>query len=326
MASAKEMIDCAAAQEARQLDPVPWNNVDRQDLDRASVCDFIHQHLPDRQAAWYPTAYVRSDEGDDLERIGLLGWLCGYRHYLDRPEGSMSAFRVSGGMSGWVEELARQVRGPIHLRHALRAVVRSGDQVWLDFGGEAKPFDRVVLAIPAPCLRDVTFEPSLTSEKLGAVAACRMSRAIKIALIYRSRWWEPNWTGYLFVDSALQQVWPAPSPASVLCAYVCGSDALTWLDRGDPGREVASEVERLVPGGMAEFVEGYVHDWLGDPFSKGAFSHLAPGYVLAHMQHIATPENRIHFAGEHTALWTGFIEGALESAERVTKEIAACAA
>ena len=38
------------------------------------------------------------------------------------------------------------------------------------------------------------------------------------------------------------------------------------------------------------------------------------------MEHIAPPEGRIHFAGEHTALWSGFIEGALESAERVISE------
>ncbi|MFO0370474.1 MAG: FAD-dependent oxidoreductase [Armatimonadota bacterium] len=30
---------------------------------------------------------------------------------------------------------------------------------------------------------------------------------------------------------------------------------------------------------------------------------------------------RIHFAGEATAAWFGFIEGALESAERVAKEL-----
>jgi monoamine oxidase len=29
----------------------------------------------------------------------------------------------------------------------------------------------------------------------------------------------------------------------------------------------------------------------------------------------------VHFAGEHTAIWTGFIEGALESAERVVGEV-----
>jgi monoamine oxidase len=41
------------------------------------------------------------------------------------------------------------------------------------------------------------------------------------------------------------------------------------------------------------------------------------------MEHIATPSSQIHFAGEHTADWIGFVEGALESAERVVAEVEA---
>ena len=32
-------------------------------------------------------------------------------------------------------------------------------------------------------------------------------------------------------------------------------------------------------------------------------------------------EGRIHFAGEHTSAWTGWMQGALESARRVVREI-----
>jgi len=33
------------------------------------------------------------------------------------------------------------------------------------------------------------------------------------------------------------------------------------------------------------------------------------------------PEGRVHFAGEHTSAWMGWMEGALESAERVAREV-----
>ena len=36
---------------------------------------------------------------------------------------------------------------------------------------------------------------------------------------------------------------------------------------------------------------------------------------------LAAPEGRIHFAGEHTSPWTGWMQGALESARRVVREI-----
>jgi monoamine oxidase len=39
------------------------------------------------------------------------------------------------------------------------------------------------------------------------------------------------------------------------------------------------------------------------------------------MPEISGPEDRIHFAGEHTSPWTGWMEGALESGERAAREI-----
>ena len=36
---------------------------------------------------------------------------------------------------------------------------------------------------------------------------------------------------------------------------------------------------------------------------------------------MARPENGIHFAGEHTSPWTGWMEGALQSGERAAREV-----
>jgi monoamine oxidase len=33
------------------------------------------------------------------------------------------------------------------------------------------------------------------------------------------------------------------------------------------------------------------------------------------------PDGRVHFAGEHTSLWIAYMNGALESGERVVQEI-----
>jgi len=36
---------------------------------------------------------------------------------------------------------------------------------------------------------------------------------------------------------------------------------------------------------------------------------------------LASAENGLHFAGEHTSNWTGWMEGALESGERAAREV-----
>ena len=123
-------------------------------------------------------------------------------------------------------------------------------------------------------------------------------------------------------DGPIQQTWDASfGEAHLLTAYVCGQSAMEWAGLGDPVRAGVFELATLVPEAASTYKRGWFTNWQSDPFSRGAFSHLAPGYVLEHMEFIGKPEGRIHFAGEHTASWIGFIEGALESAERVVPEV-----
>jgi monoamine oxidase len=39
------------------------------------------------------------------------------------------------------------------------------------------------------------------------------------------------------------------------------------------------------------------------------------------LEHVARPEGRVHFAGEHTSNWPGWMQGALESGERAALEV-----
>jgi monoamine oxidase len=39
------------------------------------------------------------------------------------------------------------------------------------------------------------------------------------------------------------------------------------------------------------------------------------------LPHVARPEGRVYFAGEHASAWPGWMQGALESGNRAAKEI-----
>jgi monoamine oxidase len=62
--------------------------------------------------------------------------------------------------------------------------------------------------------------------------------------------------------------------------------------------------------------------WAQDPWQRGAFALHTPGQI-GFLDTLAQAEGRVHFAGEHTSLWTGWMQGALESARRVIREISA---
>jgi monoamine oxidase len=56
-------------------------------------------------------------------------------------------------------------------------------------------------------------------------------------------------------------------------------------------------------------------------FSRGAYAWFKPGEMTELMPHIATPERRIHFSGDHTSQSPGWMNGALQSGFRAAKEI-----
>ena len=71
----------------------------------------------------------------------------------------------------------------------------------------------------------------------------------------------------------------------------------------------------------SQFEKGVATRWSLEPWARGAFAVYRPGQMTALMPHIASPEDGMHFAGEHTSSWMGWTEGALESGERAAREV-----
>lgn len=300
------------------LDDVPWVNYTSFDLDQRSLASFVAEKALSARGRWWLEASLRSDEGEDLDRIGLLGWLCGQLQYLERDGGAMSAYRFPTGAQDFCERMLSASGVTPRLNMPLRRVEREFDQVHLYFEDHSDAFDRVILTIPPPAFRTIVFDPPLHESKEEALAQCGMSRTAKIAFRMRHP------VAYrVFVDGPLQQLWDGTRPGGepVWMAYVNGTEAERLAEAESPEELARAWFAAEFPLHAADVHDVKVMLWTKDPFAGGGFSYLRPGYVLNHMQDIRRPEGPIHFAGEHTATLVGFIEGALESAERAVEEI-----
>lgn len=317
-------VEAAAKELCRNLSDVPWHNEQSADLDHRTLDDFVREHTQSERGLWWVTAKLRSDEGDDLNRVGLLGWLAGWKHYLDREGDEMSAYRVPGGWRQLCETILSRLRGPAHFGKVLSRVHQDTTGVTIEFddGGSSR-VDAVVLTLPPTALERVVFEPPLSCEKRCAVEASELGRSVKLTWEFSEPWWHDHeWGGSMLCDSKIQQTWDGSiGSAHILNAYANGADAVAWQAMGDPVHPALFELAQIFPEAAKTVKRGWFHDWVGDPYCRGSFSHLAPGYVMEYMKDIAPPEGRVHFAGEHTAQMIGFIESALESAERVVPEV-----
>ena len=107
----------------------------------------------------------------------------------------------------------------------------------------------------------------------------------------------------------------------MISAYICGNEA--EILRKDPYavEQTLGQLDTMLPGAKASFKSGRVSDWISEPYSGGGFPYLPPNYALGPMSALFGPDRRIHFAGDATTLRMGFVEGALESAERAVQEV-----
>jgi monoamine oxidase len=100
------------------------------------------------------------------------------------------------------------------------------------------------------------------------------------------------------------------------------------MDALDPDARLPLALERLekIFPGIAEVAEGAAfHSWNLDPFSRGDFVFYSQGQFTELWPHVATPVGRIHFAGDQTAVKSGWQDGAIMSAHRAAREVVECA-
>ncbi|MBV8637736.1 MAG: FAD-dependent oxidoreductase [Candidatus Eremiobacteraeota bacterium] len=212
---------------------------------------------------------------------------------------------------------------------------RDGSQAVRAFRARA-----AIVTLPIGVLRngDVRFEPELPSLKREALEKILMGDVVKVALFFRSPFWEDVAGGRyrgaaFFRDSSavFQAYWTQlPLRQPLVIAWV-GGPAATELRRR-PGDEIVAQAldgfGTLLDAkdrAHEEFEGGIMHDWGGDPFARGAYSYLAVGGGNARSQLASALDGTLFFAGEATSEdgQGGTVNGALATGERAAREVAA---
>jgi monoamine oxidase len=99
------------------------------------------------------------------------------------------------------------------------------------------------------------------------------------------------------------------------------AEAVAATPAADRAAKMTGIMSQFLPGLRDEVVASYAKIWHEDPWAKGAFAFPQPdeyGWIWPASRQ---PEGRVHFAGEHTSVWPGWQNGALESGERCVREI-----
>jgi monoamine oxidase len=188
---------------------------------------------------------------------------------------------------------------------------------------------RAILAIPFSTLRRIVVTPAFPAEKASVIAGLSYFPATRFLLQTKTRFWHAEGLSGTARTDQPAEMWDAAyeqlADRGLLASTVGGEigRAVAALDRA---RAIARGVELgalAFPTLRSAFERGTVYRWAVDPWARGAFAVFAPGQMTEMTPALARPEGRVHFAGEHTSAWMGWMEGAIESGDRAAHEVLA---
>jgi monoamine oxidase len=179
-------------------------------------------------------------------------------------------------------------------------------------------------------LRQIEFSPLLSREKQQAIARLGNTSVVRVFLQTRRRFWlDEGLNGAATTDLPLMTAYDKnfyqPGPRGMLEAYVAGERArkLAAMSVDDRFNFAVDQVQLIHPRIREHLEGGSSICWDDERWSRGAYAWFRPGEMTSMLPHIAQPEGRIHFAGDHTSPSPGWMNGALQSGNRVAGEIAA---
>jgi monoamine oxidase len=169
----------------------------------------------------------------------------------------------------------------------------------------------------------------LSAAKRDAIAQMPYRPVTRFLLQTRDPFWRAQgWNGAARTD-APAELWDASAgqlSARGLISVTAGGradvqarvQALSETERVRYGVDIA---KAAFPEIGTQFQKGLTQNWSSDPWARGGFAIFYPNQMTRWGDVIGRAEGPMHFAGEHTSPWQGWIEGALWSADRVFQEI-----
>jgi monoamine oxidase len=323
-------------------------------LARLYLGRYVRQVGNPRKAGWPPDSLRELDQisfGEFLARegasenaiailqasnLGLLGFGLESISALDAVvTEAITASGIFYEIAGGNDLLPRAFRDRLRGSYKKKAVVIRIEQdersvtVTYTQKGSVKTItaDRAVCALPFPVLKDIEVVPPFSPEKRRAISELKLTPVTRTYMQFGSRPWEQSGldgTAYtdLDIQLAFSPTLTQGGRRGLLASYAAGQRALDLGAIPEADRQrIALRNMRRVFGNLDSYEGGISYIWHQDPFAQGAYTYFEPGQVTTLLEAAQRPEGRIHFAGEHTSVWHGWMNGALESGNRAAAEI-----
>jgi monoamine oxidase len=251
---------------------------------------------------------------------------------LINTAGGAQESRFVGGSALVPLKLAAKLgSGVIKCSAPARKVTTSGTTVTVEADGITVKAKRVIVAMSPAMAGKIDFEPALPASRAQLMQRYPMGAVAKFVAVYKTPFWRADGlTGQAVSDigpiDATFDNSPPDGSRGILMGFVSQTN-MRKLDVASAADFTAACLGSFVKyfGDKAKApVRTAFQRWDNESWSGGGPTGIAaPGVLTDYGQALSAPCGLIHWAGTETSsYWTGYMDGAVRSGERVAKEVA----
>lgn len=313
---------------------VPWTARRARRLDVQSLADWLHSvraSASSRDLLAIAARVVWGCEPDQISMLHAARYVAaaGGLDRLLAVENGAQQDRIVGGSHRIAAAMAAELGDRIVTGTVVRRIEWSSAHAVLhtDLGPAAAA--TVIVAVPPAHRAAIAFNPALPSTHQRLTRVWPQGRLTKVFAAYRTPFWRSDGrSGESLSDtgpvSITFDVSPAPEGPGILLGFVHdpGFDALA---PGQRRRLALDSFAALFGDAALEPLDYLDFCWGSEEFAPGGpTAAVPPGSWTDYGRWLREPVGPIHWAGTETAdTWTGFLDGAVRSGQRVAAEVRA---
>jgi monoamine oxidase len=274
----------------------------------------------------------------DATQLGILGFGLDSVSAMDgvvtealSPSGVVT-YEIVGGNDLLASALKKKVKKFFHKQSIVTRIEQNDTGVTVTYetsdGPQTITADRVICTLPFPILKNIDITPALPEDKQQAINELKLTPVTRTYQQFDRRVWEQDsLSGYGITDLPIQSTYSPTmtqtGKSGILVSYTGGQRALDMGAMSESDRQdlVLRRMGDLFNNLNKQFASGTSVIWHEDRFAGGGFAYFEPGQMATLLPIAQRSEGRIHFAGEHTSAWHGWMNGALESGNRAAAEV-----
>jgi len=321
-----------------ELDPTkPWEAPHAEEWDSITMKTWATQNAETEHVRDLLRVIVEVVLCVPPEQLSLLQFLW----YIKSGQGFQKVTDVAGGaqqdlyeecLVSVPERLAKALGDRVILDAPVHAITQDDSQVTAITAKGSWSAKRLVMTAPPTTAAHIDYTPGLPYKRRGLMDRSPMGAVIKCFIAYEKPFWRDDGLNGQSISSVSKfaSTFDVTAPGNkhgILCGFFDGGPAMEWADQSPEERKARAIADIAhVLGDQANSPIAFVEqNWPREKWSTGGYTCVpGPGVTTVFGDAIRQPCGRIHWAGTETAdLWSGYVDGALRSGDRVAAEVLA---